>query len=86
MWELLGESASITFLERPLRAITLVSAVQAALRSRRRQYQVRELMEAQAAQLEVIKNLNENLEKTVAGLQEPRWPKRRNNWRHFPIR
>jgi signal transduction histidine kinase/ActR/RegA family two-component response regulator len=37
---------NVTFLERPVRIVTLLSAVQAALRARRRQYQVRDLVGA----------------------------------------
>lgn len=40
-------SGNVTLLERPFRSLTLVSVVQVALRARRRQYQVRELLEAQ---------------------------------------
>jgi signal transduction histidine kinase len=40
-----GSSANITLMERPFRAITLVSALQVGLRARRRQYQTRGLME-----------------------------------------
>ncbi|HYE20572.1 MAG TPA: ATP-binding protein [Tepidisphaeraceae bacterium] len=36
--------ANVTLLERPVRMITLVSAVRSALQARRRQYQVRELL------------------------------------------
>lgn len=36
---------NVTLLERPVRIATLVSAVQAALRARRRQYEVRDLLE-----------------------------------------
>lgn len=43
--EALEEIANITHLDRPVRTLTLVSTVQAALRARRRQYQVRELLE-----------------------------------------
>ncbi|MEO7678982.1 MAG: ATP-binding protein [Verrucomicrobiota bacterium] len=39
-----GPSGNIMLVERPFRAITLVSTLQVALRARRRQYQVRELM------------------------------------------
>jgi two-component system, chemotaxis family, CheB/CheR fusion protein len=47
--ELLADAAgSITVLERPIGTLTLVRSVQVALRSRRRQYQVRDLLEAQA--------------------------------------
>jgi signal transduction histidine kinase/ActR/RegA family two-component response regulator len=38
----LGESGNITLIERPTRVITLVSALHAALRARRRQYEVRD--------------------------------------------
>ncbi|AIE83840.1 sensor histidine kinase [Fimbriimonas ginsengisoli] len=41
----LEPSGNVSLLERPLRSITLVNAVQVALRSRRRQYEVRDLYE-----------------------------------------
>jgi signal transduction histidine kinase len=40
----LGSSSTITVLERPLRVVTLVSAIKTGLRARRRQYQVRDLL------------------------------------------
>lgn len=40
-------SGNVTLLERPLRPLTLVSALQVALRARRRQYQMRRLLEEQ---------------------------------------
>lgn len=40
-------AGSVTFLERPMRAATLLRSVQVALRSRHRQYQVRDLIEEQ---------------------------------------
>jgi signal transduction histidine kinase len=40
----LGDRTNLTLLERPVRSVTLVSAVQSALRARRRQYQVRDLL------------------------------------------
>ena len=40
----LGPMANVTVLERPVRVTTLVSAVLAALRARRRQYEVRDLV------------------------------------------
>jgi signal transduction histidine kinase len=40
----LGNSSAVTVLDRPLRVVTLVSAVKASLRARRRQYQVRDLL------------------------------------------
>jgi PAS domain S-box-containing protein len=43
--EIFGPAANVTLLERPLQAVTLVSTLQVALRSRRRQYEVRDLIE-----------------------------------------
>lgn len=42
--DLLGPNANLTFVARPFRGLTLVSAVQAALRARRHQFAVRDLM------------------------------------------
>jgi signal transduction histidine kinase len=42
---------NVTLLERPLRQMTMVSAVRAALRARERQYQARTMMAAQAEAL-----------------------------------
>jgi signal transduction histidine kinase len=52
-------AGTVTLLERPISTLTLIRSVQVALRSRRRQYQVRDLV-AQLA------NLNETLEHRVA--------------------
>jgi two-component system, chemotaxis family, CheB/CheR fusion protein len=41
---LLGPSANITLLERPVRVATLLSSVRSALRARRRQYEMREYL------------------------------------------
>ncbi|HEV7904254.1 MAG TPA: ATP-binding protein [Pyrinomonadaceae bacterium] len=43
----LGETGNLTLIERPTRIITLVSALRAALRARRRQYEVRDHLLAQ---------------------------------------
>ncbi len=42
--DLLGANANLTFVARPFRGLTLVSAVQAALRARRHQFAVRDLI------------------------------------------
>ena len=42
--KLFGPSGNVTLLERPLRGVVLVSTVQVALRARRRQYEVRDLL------------------------------------------
>ncbi len=55
-----------TLLERPVRAVTLASAAQAALRARRRQYEVQaHLQERELAEV-VLRGLNETLEQRVA--------------------
>jgi PAS domain S-box-containing protein len=43
--EIFGPKANVTLLERPLQAVTLVTTLQVALRARRRQYEVRDLIE-----------------------------------------
>ena len=48
---LLARLGNVTLLERPLRPVTMVSAVRAALRARRRQYQARQMLAAQAEAL-----------------------------------
>ncbi|HEY3821015.1 MAG TPA: ATP-binding protein [Polyangiaceae bacterium] len=45
----LGQRANITLLERPVNARAMLRAVQSALRARRRQYEMRDLVEAVAA-------------------------------------
>ena len=52
-------AGTVTLLERPISTLTLTRSVQVALRSRRRQYQVRDLVTQLA-------NLNETLEQRVA--------------------
>ncbi|HEX8078145.1 MAG TPA: ATP-binding protein [Chthoniobacterales bacterium] len=42
--KMFGPSGNVTLLERPLRSVVLVSTVQVALRARRRQYEVRDLI------------------------------------------
>ena len=52
--ELLGASAQVVLLERPLGIATLLTAVDAALRSRRRQYEVKRLLGELAESAEAI--------------------------------
>jgi PAS domain S-box-containing protein len=42
--EIFGPKANVTLLERPLQAVALISTLQVALRARRRQYEVRDLI------------------------------------------
>src|SRR5262249_54460340 len=51
---LLSALGNVTFLERPLRAQTLIFAIRAALRARRRQYEVRELLLRQQKAVERV--------------------------------
>jgi signal transduction histidine kinase len=57
---------NVMFLERPLNAVSLTSAIRTALRARRRQQQVRDYMAERAASAEVLRQLNETLEARVA--------------------
>jgi signal transduction histidine kinase len=63
--ERLMGNLNINFLERPFQVMTLVAAVRMALRSRERQYEVRDLIATQTRYVQEIKQLNENLERTV---------------------
>lgn len=46
--ELLAPHTNITLIERPLHSLTLISILKGAIRSRRRQYEVRDLLQKQA--------------------------------------
>src|SRR6185295_15814430 len=52
--EIFGSSANVTLLERPFHAMTLVSTIRVAARARRRQRQVRDLIEQREAILSGI--------------------------------
>jgi FixJ family two-component response regulator len=56
---------NVMFLERPLNALTLVSAVRTALRARRRQRQVRDHLAERAAATEELTRSREELERLV---------------------
>lgn len=56
----LGEAANVTLIERPVRVMTLISAIKSALRARRRQYDIRDHIEEEnriASELERLFNL-----------------------------
>jgi signal transduction histidine kinase len=63
---LLGDQANLTLVERPLRVITLVSAVKSALRARRRQYEVRDLL---ADREKLLASLEERVAERTARLR-----------------
>jgi len=55
--ELVGMLRNVSLLERPVQTISLTSTVQAAMRARRRQYELKALLEAQAAAAAQLENL-----------------------------
>ncbi|HEX4194333.1 MAG TPA: ATP-binding protein [Stellaceae bacterium] len=61
----LNSSANMTLLERPISAATLVSTLQAALRARRRQYEVRNALDALSASENRYRLLAADLERLV---------------------
>lgn len=56
---------NVTLLERPLRSATLLSAVQAALRARMRQYEIRNHLEERKRSEEELRRAHDNLESLV---------------------
>jgi two-component system, sensor histidine kinase len=63
-------AGSITLLERPLGSATLLRSIEVALRSRRRQYQVRDLLESQQARESDLRESEERLRQAIVALQE----------------
>ncbi|MBV8784395.1 MAG: response regulator [Gammaproteobacteria bacterium] len=66
-------AGSVTLLERPLRAATLLRSVQVALRARRRQYQVRDLMLAQHDREAALRASEERLRMALEGADLGSW-------------
>ena len=62
--ELLGDRAQILILERPLGLSTFVSAIEAGLRSRRRQYQVKRLLDELAESAVRIRSAHDEANRT----------------------
>ena len=67
---LAAAAGGITLLERPLGAATLLRSIEVALRSRRRQYQVRDLLEAQKARETALRESEERLRLAIAALRD----------------
>lgn len=71
--QLLGMLRNVSLLERPVQALTLTSAIQAAIRARSRQYEIRSLLEAQtrtASRLEeLVRERTRELEAANAELR-----------------
>jgi signal transduction histidine kinase len=65
-FERVGGYVNVVLLDRPLRSATLLSALRAALRARRRQYQIRDHLMERALHEQQLHRLNETLEQRVA--------------------
>jgi signal transduction histidine kinase/ActR/RegA family two-component response regulator len=63
-------AGGVTLLERPLGAATLLRSIEVALRSRGRQYQVRDLLEAQQARETELRDSEERLRLAIAALRD----------------
>jgi PAS domain S-box-containing protein len=66
----LGEAGNVTLIERPVRVMTLLSAVRSALRARRHQYDVRERLEAERRAKEALAQSEQQL-RTLADAIPP---------------
>jgi signal transduction histidine kinase/ActR/RegA family two-component response regulator len=64
----LGEAGNVTLVERPVRVMTLMSAVKSALRARRHQYDVRERLEAERRALLEAEEANRTKDEFLATL------------------
>ncbi|MDQ3545977.1 MAG: PAS domain S-box protein, partial [Verrucomicrobiota bacterium] len=64
-----ADAGAVTLLERPLNMRTLVRSVQVALRSRQRQYQVRDLIDQQQRHIDERKRVEEALRASQAALE-----------------
>lgn len=63
-------AGGITLLERPLGAATLLRSIEVSLSSRRRQYQVRDLLESQRTRETALRDSQERLRLAVAALRD----------------
>ncbi|HYO91338.1 MAG TPA: PAS domain-containing protein, partial [Pyrinomonadaceae bacterium] len=66
----LSEAGNVTLIERPVRVMTLMSAVKSALRARRHQYDVRERLEAERRAKEALAQSEQQL-RTLANAIPP---------------
>lgn len=64
---LIGPQANLTLIERPLRSSTLVATMKTALRARRRQYEIRDLL---ADREKLLASLEERVTERTARLQQ----------------
>src|SRR5579884_2128602 len=69
-FHVLERLGNITLLERPVRTVTLLSAVRAAIRSRRRQYEMRDHLQERKRVEEALVQQAEQLARSNADLQQ----------------
>lgn len=67
---LLEPLGNVTLVERPVRPVTLVSSVRGALRARRRQYEIRDLLAQRQLDANTIQQSNEELRLANSELQQ----------------
>lgn len=65
---------NVTFLERPFHPTTLVSVARAALRSRRRQYRAREVLERYEILVHEVQHRSRNLLTVIQSIASASWP------------
>jgi signal transduction histidine kinase len=65
--QLVGTRANVTLVERPLRRTTMLSTLQTALRARRRQYEIRDLL---AEREQLLASLEQRVAQRTARLEE----------------
>lgn len=73
-------AGAITLLERPISKVTLLRSVEVALRSRRRQYEVRDLIEEKARNIAELKRAEEALRASEERLRFALDSSRAGNW------
>jgi signal transduction histidine kinase len=66
--ELFGGNGNVSLLERPIQMVTLLSAMRSALRARRRQYQVRDLLEQREQSRQEALEANQTKDQFLAAL------------------
>ena len=71
--QLFAPLGNVTLIERPLRTVTLLSAVKTALRSRRHQYRIREQLEQERRSAAILRSNEEKLTFALEAAQLGSW-------------
>ncbi len=78
--KLLAELSNVVSLERPAATQTVVSSIQAALRARQRQYQIRDQIEAIRAGEAVMRETQERFQAMANSIPQLAWMARPDGW------